>query len=378
MNFSGIVKFGADIKKPWLQFEMDSTAFELFGFEVQWYGVLIGLGMALAMVYAFLHAKKFGIDSDKMIDAAIVGLVLGIIGARIYYVVFAWDQYKGASFREIIDISQGGMAIYGGILFGLGSGALMCKWRKIKVLPMLDLASMGFLIGQALGRWGNFFNQEAFGSNTTLPWGMYSENTRAFLAKLRDVPGINPNAPVHPCFLYESLWCALGFVLLHIFSKKRKYDGQIFLMYVAWYGIGRFFIEGLRTDSLMFGPYRVSRLLAGLLAIAAIVLLVWWRKRESIFGEEGLKAQQEAEKLEAEEKKAKKAEGKKGFSFGKKKEEPVAEEAVEAEEVSEAEETVEEEPTEEGSEEPEKEPEESSAEEPVEENEAETAGEEEK
>lgn len=308
MGFSGIVSFGSNPQNPWFQVTIDSTAFELFGFEVQWYGVLIGLGMVLAMVYAFLHAKKYGIDSDKMIDAVIVGLVMGVIGARAYYVVFAWDQYAGGSFLDIIDITQGGLAIYGGIIFGLGFGALMCKWRKIKVLPMLDLASMGFLIGQALGRWGNFFNQEAFGSNTKLPWGMYSSNTQEFLADLGQVEGIVATDPVHPCFLYESLWCALGFVLLHIFSKRRKYDGQIFLMYVAWYGLGRFFIEGIRTDSLMFGPYRVSRLLAGLLVVAAVVALFFLRNRRSIFGEEGLKAQQEAEKLEAEAKKAKKNE----------------------------------------------------------------------
>lgn len=299
MDFSGPVYFGGnpDTGSPWFSVDINSVAFSLFGREIKWYGIIIGLGLVLAMLYAFRRCKKFGIDADKMLDVILLGVIAGIIGARAYYVIFAWDEYAGRSFWDIINISQGGMAIYGGVIGGLGVGYLACKWRKVCPLPMLDLASMGFLIGQGVGRWGNFMNQEAFGGNTTLPWGMYSAGTNRYLTSL-SAQGVNvdPTMPVHPCFLYESIWCLLGFLLLHIFSKKfKKYDGQIFLLYILWYGLGRCVIEGLRTDSLMFGPYRISQLLAGLCVVVAAILLFVFRKRTVIFGEEGLEAQLAAE-----------------------------------------------------------------------------------
>ncbi len=189
------------------------------------------------MCFAFYQCKKFGVIADKLMDAALGGVIGGIIGARLYYVAFRWDDYKD-NLMDIFKTWQGGMAIYGGLIGGLLVGLLIAKLRHIRILPAMDVAVMGFLIGQSVGRWGNFVN----------------------------------TAPVHPTFLYESLWCALGFVLLFIYSKRRRFDGEIFLLYSFWYGLGRFFIEGLRTDSLMLtGQIRVSQLLAGLIALAAAI-----------------------------------------------------------------------------------------------------------
>lgn len=315
MNFSGPVSFGGNPGtggSPWLTVDLNSVAFTLFGHEIKWYGILIGVGLILAVLYAFRRCRSFGVDGDKMLDVTIVGVIAGIIGARAYYVLFAWDQYKGRSFWDIINFGEGGLAIYGGVIFGLLFGYLACRWRKVRPLPMLDLACLGFLIGQGIGRWGNFMNQEAFGVNTNLPWGMYSEGTNRYLTSLvNQGVAVDPLAPVHPCFLYESIWCLLGFVLLHIFSKRwKKYDGQIFLLYLLWYGLGRFFIEGLRTDSLMWGPYRISQLLAAVCVLIPAVLLILFRKRREIFGEEGLKAQLAAEAAQRAEKDAAKAQKK--------------------------------------------------------------------
>lgn len=337
MGFSGPVYFGGNPDtggSPWLTVDLDSVAFSLFGRDVMWYGIIIGVGLILAVLYAFQRCRKFGIDGDKMLDVVIVGVIAGVIGARAYYVIFAWDQYKGRSFWDIINISEGGLAIYGGVIFGLLFGYLACRWRKVRPLPMLDLACLGFLIGQGVGRWGNFMNQEAFGSNTSLPWGMYSEGTNRYLTSLLNQGyDVDPLSPVHPCFLYESIWCLLGFLLLHIFSKKwKKYDGQIFLLYLLWYGFGRFFIEGLRTDSLMWGPYRISQLLAAVCVIGAGILLVVFRKRREIFGEEGLELQLAEEALLLEEKQARKAEKAAAKKAGKKAKnaEPVSSEPAQA------------------------------------------------
>lgn len=255
---------------------INPTAFTIGSLTVQWYGVIIAAGFLLAFLYAMASCKKFNMDDDKLLDAVIVGIIGGIIGARLYYVIFfAGDDYiKNPAL--IFQIWKGGLGIYGGIIGGVLCGALTAKLRKINVATVLDLAALGFLIGQSIGRWGNFVNQEAFGVETNLPWGMVSENT----AKIA-------TGAVHPCFLYESLWCALGFVLLHIFSRKfRRYDGQVFLLYLAWYGVGRFFIEGLRTDSLITPvlPIRVSQLVAVLTVLTAVVLLIVFRKKTSLAG----------------------------------------------------------------------------------------------
>lgn len=267
-------KLGIDIT-------INDTAFTLFGLEIKWYGLLITLGMLLAMIYCFSQMKKYGIDPDRAIDAVIGGIIGGLIGARAYYVIMQWEDYAG-NWKSIFNIRNGGLAIYGGIIGAVIVGGIVAKLRKVKLLPLLDVASMGFLLGQGIGRWGNFTNQEAFGYNTDNIFGMSSGKIRDWIISVNsdmsspaDLIAMNADKPVHPCFLYESVWCLLGFVLLAIFAKKiRKFDGQIFLMYLGWYGLERFFIEGLRTDSLMIGTMRVSQVLAAICFISSVILLV--------------------------------------------------------------------------------------------------------
>ena len=235
-----------------LSFELDRVAFSIGGMNIYWYGVCIAVGMCLALVFAFRHSVEFGVDADAMVDVILIGVVMGILCARLYYVALSPYQYH--SLKDVLAIRDGGLAIYGGIIGAFLFGGLACKWRKVPVLPMFDLAAMGFLIGQGCGRWGNFFNQEAFGCNTTLPWGMFSETTRAYLmgstVTAQSGVTIDPNLPVHPTFLYESIWCFVGFLLLFRYIKKRKFNGDIALRYMIWYGAGRFWIEALRTDTL--------------------------------------------------------------------------------------------------------------------------------
>ncbi|MGN1114786.1 MAG: prolipoprotein diacylglyceryl transferase [Oscillospiraceae bacterium] len=243
-------------------------------FEIYWYGFLIALGILLAMIYGFRKFKPVGIDADRATDAIIGGLVGAILGARTYYILFNSE----ISFKEFFNIRNGGLAIYGGIIGALLVGGIIAKLRKLRVSAILDVAAPGFFIGQAIGRWGNFFNQEAFGSNTDLPWGMMSSSTIEYLSN-NGGDGITAYAPVHPCFLYESIWCVIGFILLNAYFKHRKFDGEIFLMYTGWYGLGRFFIEGLRTDSLYIGSIRVSQLLAGICFVASVILIIVFRKK---------------------------------------------------------------------------------------------------
>lgn len=256
--------------------EINPVALQFGDFKIYWYGILIGIGFLLAILYGFSSCKKMNINKDHLFDAIIAGLIGGIIGARLYYVIFyPGDKYLQNP-MEVFNIKEGGLGIYGGIIGGLLCGALVAKWRKMRVFAVLDVASLGYLIGQCIGRWGNFVNQEAFGCATDLPWGMYSDRTA------EEVVG-----NVHPCFLYESLLCLLGFILLHFFTRHlRRYDGQTFLLYIVWYGVTRFFIEGLRTDSLLLPgiDLRVSQVLAAVSALAAIVLLIVFRKCQKLSG----------------------------------------------------------------------------------------------
>ncbi len=261
-------------------FNLDKEAFSVFGFSVKWYGLLIAIGLLLAVTYCFRRLKEFGLEEDRMIDVVPAGLVGAVIGARLYYVVLHPENFK--DFTDILAIRDGGLAIYGGVIGALLLGCLMARFRKLRILPVLDIASMGFLIGQSIGRWGNFFNQEAFGTNTELPWGMSGGRIQNYLiyyqAELAEKGiEVNPFLPVHPCFLYESLWCIAGFVILHFYHKKRKFDGEIFCMYLVWYGIGRFFIEGLRIDSLYIGSIRASQALALISAVIGIALIIIMR-----------------------------------------------------------------------------------------------------
>ena len=244
---------------------------------IRWYGVLIGLGLTLAALLGGRIAYKWKIDIYKMIDVLIYGAFGGIIGARLYYVACEWDYY-GANPIEIVQVWHGGLAIYGGLIGGLIAALIVCIAEKINILNLLDLCGMSFLIGQGIGRWGNFANQEAFGINTDLPWGMYSEKTRAYLEELL-VNGtslrVDPAAPVHPTFLYESLWCLLGAALLYLYYRKfRKFSGQLILLYGVWYGTERAIVEGLRTDSLYIAGtnIRTSQLLSVVLVIVSLIL----------------------------------------------------------------------------------------------------------
>ena len=258
-----------------LEFEINPEIVIFGNFSIHWYGVLISLGLMLAVFYAYKSASRFKVDRSKLLDCVLVGIITGIIGARLYYVLFKFDYYMENPI-EIFMINKGGLAIYGGIIGALLGGCITAKILKQKIMPILDVTMLGFLIGQGIGRWGNFFNQEAFGAETSLPWGMASINTSY--------------KTVHPCFLYESLWCLLGFVLLHFLSKKyQKYSGQVFYAYLVWYGFERMIVEGLRTDSLylpfeIFGNgIRVSQLLSLAIFVTGIIMLIINKDKEDDF-----------------------------------------------------------------------------------------------
>ena len=225
--------------------------------------------------------RRVGIDSDRAIDVVIGGIIAALIGARAYYVILNWEEYKD-DLLSVFNTREGGLAVLGGLIGAVLVGGILCKIRKVKFLPMMDLCGVGFLIGQGIGRWGNFTNQEAFGKNTNSlfamsggrvqQWIAYNYNTVTQYDK--DIT-VEAAYPVHPCFLYESAWCLLGALLLAVVLKKwRKFDGQIILMYMVWYGLGRFFIESLRTDSLMIGSLRVSQGVAALMFVAGVILLI--------------------------------------------------------------------------------------------------------
>lgn len=264
------------------EFSIDPTAFTVFGLDIQWYGIIITVGLLLAMLYCFPKMKRFGLDADRTIDVVIGGVIGGILGARIYYVILRWDEYAG-DWKSIFNFRGGGLAIYGGLIGAVIVGLIICKIRKVKMLPMLDIAFIGFLIGQGIGRWGNFVNQEAFGGNTDSILGMTGGtiqqtiiNESAYLdgSMYQEGLEISEKYAVHPCFLYESLWCILGFVLLSLFAKRRKFDGQILLMYLTWYGAERFLVEGLRSDSLMIGSLKASQALSAILVVASVIIHV--------------------------------------------------------------------------------------------------------
>lgn len=278
-------------------FHLKREAFSLFGLDVYWYGIIIACGFMLALAYAFARCRRtFGLNTDRVIDVIIGGTIGGILCARLYYVAFRWEYY-GYHLNEILDTRSGGLAIYGGIIGAFLFGLLMCKWRRVRPLPMADMAASGFLIGQCVGRWGNFVNIEAFGSITDKPWGMASTEVFFYLRRNLDslkstgvdivaqlqAIGVNVDfsdpsqwklVTVHPTFFYESLWCLVGFVAIALYTKHRKFDGEITLMYIMWYGLGRVWIEGLRTDSLLIPgtALRVSQILAGVCVVVSIAL----------------------------------------------------------------------------------------------------------
>ena len=249
------------------------SSFELFGRTFYLYGAIVALGFLLGILYCAHKSERFiGIPSDTLYDFVLWLLPTAILGARAYYVIFQWDQYKSDPL-SIFKLWEGGLAIYGGILAGLVLVILWCRRRRIPFGALGDLSVYGLLIGQSIGRWGNFLNREAFGAETDIFCRMGLTN-----------PG-EATIYVHPTFLYESLWNFIGLLFMHFWFKrhKRRFDGHAMLLYVAWYGIGRMLIEGLRTDSLYLGGtgIRVSQLLAGCSALLAIVLLVIFLRREN-------------------------------------------------------------------------------------------------
>ena len=251
------------ISFPSLGIELNpSRALTLGPLTINWYGLIIACGLLLAVLYACRRSKQFGLKSDDLIDGVLFIVPFAIICARLYYCIFQWDSYKKNPI-EILYIWNGGLAIYGGVIGAAIGIFVLAKVKKIKVGAVLDITSLGFLIGQSIGRWGNFFNREAFGVETDafLRMGL----TNAYTGKV---------TYYHPTFLYESVWNAIGFVLIHHLSKKRKYDGQVALMYLAWYGLGRTFIEGLRTDSLYLGSLRVSQILAAITCFGGVAALM--------------------------------------------------------------------------------------------------------
>ena len=263
MNTSAFTKisfpfFGLEINPP--------KGFTLGSFDVRFYGIIIAVGLLLAVLYALKRSGEFGIKQDDILDG-ILGIVpFSVICARAYYCAFSWEEFA-ADPVSVLYIWQGGIAIYGAVIGAFIGVVVLCLIKKIKLPALLDLVCLGFLIGQCLGRWGNFFNREAFGAETEsfIRMGLYDSVAGAWHY-------------YHPTFLYESLWNLAGFVALHFLSKKRQYDGQIALGYVVWYGLGRTFIEGLRTDSLYVPGtgIRVSQLLAALSCLAAAAVLAYF------------------------------------------------------------------------------------------------------
>lgn len=270
-----------------LKFNIPSVAFTAFGHEVKFYGLIIAFGFALAVLYGGRGAWKWKMSLDGMTDVLIWGTIFGIIGARLYYVAFEWDYYS-QHLNEIPAIWNGGIAIYGGIIGALIGAVIGCKIGKIDFLNLLDLGALGLLIGQGIGRWGNFFNQEAFGSNTTTAlFRMWSPKIRDTLAEsqaLLETKGmtVDPTLPVHPTFLYESVWCLLSFIILHIIvTKYRKFKGEIFMLYGVLYGAERMIVEGMRTDSLYIAntSIRASQLLSAVIVVVALAFFIYFMVR---------------------------------------------------------------------------------------------------
>ena len=254
----------SSISFPFLGIEVNPPrVLELGPLTIHFYGAIIAAGLLLGMLYCLRRSREFGLKEDDILDGFLWITPFAIVCARIYYCVFSWDEYA-ADPISVLYIWNGGIAIYGSVIGAIIGMAVFAKIKKVKLTAVLDLVLIAFLIGQFIGRWGNFMNREAFGAATDSYFRMGLYNTVT-----------NQWEYYHPTFLYESVWNMVGFLLLHFLSKKRQYDGQMALGYAAWYGLGRCFIEGLRVDSLWWGPFRVSQVLAGVTCVAALAVLAW-------------------------------------------------------------------------------------------------------
>lgn len=241
---------------------MDPVAFEIFGLSIRWYGILIATGLILGILLAIKESRRIGFDEEKFIDMLIFAIPMAIIGARLYYVIFQWEYYSG-DIIKIINIREGGLAIHGGIIGSVVTALIFCKVKDINFWQVADIAAPSIILGQAIGRWGNFINKEAYGTPTDLPWAITVNGQQ-----------------VHPTFLYESLWNLLVFSFLIWYRKnKKEAHGEVFLLYIALYSLGRFFIEGLRIDSLMMGNLRVAQLISVLLILFSALLFYIKRKK---------------------------------------------------------------------------------------------------
>jgi phosphatidylglycerol:prolipoprotein diacylglycerol transferase len=254
------------------EFDVNSVAFTIPGINrpIMWYAILITFGMICCIIYTLIQARKIGITFDDVIDFALFTIPIGVIGARLYYVIFDPNPHYD-SFIDVIAIWEGGLAIYGGVIGAVAAIFIFCKISKLPAGPLLDVGGLGLLIGQMIGRWGNFINREAHGGITDSFLKMGLENEAGKILYY------------HPTFFYESLWNLIGFVMLHFYSKRRKFDGEVFAFYVAWYGLGRAWIEGLRTDSLyLFDTgIRVSQLLAIVSFVGAVSYVFYVRRVKS-------------------------------------------------------------------------------------------------
>ncbi len=284
MDSSVLVRFAGIAKEFTVNSDLD------LGFiTVKWYGAIIAFGFTLAVLFGGRTAYKWKINLDKMIDVLIYGTISAIICARLYFVAFKWDYYS-EHLLDIPKIWEGGLAIYGGIIGGIAAAWIVCKVRKLNFYNLLDMVGMSLLIGQGIGRWGNYANQEAFGGFTNANWGMMSDKVIEYISRpeIRPMYGlenvenvkeyvIENNLYVHPTFFYESVWCILGFFVLYIIMKKyRKFSGQLFLTYGVWYGLERTIVEGLRSDSLYINGtnLRVSQVLSMVIVAVCGILLV--------------------------------------------------------------------------------------------------------
>lgn len=259
----------------------------VFGFDIAYYGIIIGIGILVGLFIAVAEAKRTGQKADDYYDLVIYAVIFSIIGARAYYVIFSWDMYKD-DLKSILNIRQGGLAIYGGVIAAVITVFVFARIKKLSPYLILDTAGLGLVSGQMIGRWGNFFNREAFGEYTDSLFAMrlpedavrQSDITDLMRQHMETVNGVN-YIQVHPTYLYESLWCLMVLVILLLYRKHKKFDGEVFLIYLMGYGLGRVWIEGLRTDQLLLLKVGlpVSQLLAGTLVVVSLILILFNRKR---------------------------------------------------------------------------------------------------